>query len=222
MSIRLLAQFSLSLAPICDWGEAMPTRELVDPTAFNPKAVLPFQLRLKDFEIAMQDVYDFFYDVNVLFQNKGLPRLEDELRAAIMSGMLSDMLTASIAKHARSLTQNLYHNGHPDLVVKGRYPHDKIKSGTDGVEIKTTRKKGGAVDTHGARDQWMCAFVYEIDKTTEPAQNRNATRFTEVYLGQVTVADFRGNERGPLGTKTATLSGTGILKLRSNWIYLPK
>ena len=43
---------------------------------------LPFELRLKDFEIAMQDVFDFFYDVNVLFQNKGLPRLDDERRPA--------------------------------------------------------------------------------------------------------------------------------------------
>jgi len=31
---------------------------------FNRTAVLPFQLRLEDFEIAMQDVYDLFYDVN--------------------------------------------------------------------------------------------------------------------------------------------------------------
>jgi hypothetical protein len=54
-------------------------RETVHPNAFNPNAELPFELRLKDFEIAMQDVYDFFYDVNLLFQKKGLPRLDDEL-----------------------------------------------------------------------------------------------------------------------------------------------
>jgi hypothetical protein len=167
-------------------------------------------------------VYDFFYDVNTLFQKKGLPRLEDELRAAIMSGMLSDMLTASIAKHSRSLTENLYHNGHPDLVVKGRYPNNKIKAGKDGVEIKTTRHNGGAVDTHGGRDQWMCAFVYQIDKTTEPAQNRKATRFTEVYLNNVKVSDFRNNPRGELGTRTSTLGAAGMQKLRSNWIYLLK
>jgi hypothetical protein len=27
-------------------------------------ATLPFELRLKDFEMAMQDIYDFFYDIN--------------------------------------------------------------------------------------------------------------------------------------------------------------
>jgi hypothetical protein len=200
----------------------MLKHETVDLKSFNAEAELPFELRLKDFEIAMQDVYDFFFDVNTLFKKKGLPRLDDEVRPAIMSGLLSDMLTASLARHSRSLTQNRYFNGHPDLIVKGRYPNDQIKAGMDGVEIKTTRKKGGAVDTHGARDQWMCAFVYDIDRLTEPAENRKPMCFTEVYLGYVTTGDFRRNERGELGTRTATLSAEGIKKLRSNWIYIFK
>ena len=198
----------------------MPTREQVDRSKLNKKASLPHQLRLIDFETAMQDVYDFFYDVNVLFQKKGLPRFDDELRPAIMSGMLSDMLTASLAKHSRALTPNHYHNGHPDLIVKGRFANDCVKSGgLDGVEIKTTQKAGGAVDTHGAREQHMCVFVYEVDKITQPMQNRRPLRFTEIYVGHVVPGDFRGNNRGQLGTRTATLDRNGIMKLRSNWVY---
>lgn len=94
-----------------------------------------------------------------------------------------------------------------------------MKAGTHGIEIKSTRKRGGAVDTHGAREQWMCVFVYVTDHVTEPAEDRAPMKFTEVYLGRVTIADFRRNPRGELGTRTATLSGTGIKKLRSNWIY---
>ena len=138
--------------------------------------------------MAMQDIYDFFYDVNQGLIDRGLQRLDDMLRPAIMSGVLSDMLTASLAKHSRSLTVNLYHNGHPDLVVSGTYPDNKVKSGSEGVEIKTTRKAGGAVDTHGARDQWMCVFVYDVDTSTEPARDRKPMAVTEVYLGQVEVA----------------------------------
>lgn len=197
----------------------MPKKETVDTSAFNQKAQLPFQLRLKDFEIAMQDVYDFFYDVNLLFQKKGLPRLDENLRPAIMSGVLSDMLTASMAKHSRSLVQNRYFNGHPDLVVTGRYPKNSVKSGSDGVEIKSTRKAGGAVDTHGAREQWMCVFVYETDSETEPAEDRKPMRFAEIYLAHVTPADFRKNERGELGTRTATVDKAGLKKMRSNWVY---
>jgi hypothetical protein len=167
----------------------------------------------------MQDVYDFFYDVNSYLLGKGLQRLDDMLRSAIMSGVLSDMLTASLAKHSRVLTENRYFNGHPDLIVRGVYANDAAKAGIEGVEIKTTRKKGGAVDTHGARAQWLCVFVYDTDSESEPAAARLAMTFTEVYLGKVAVADFRKNSRGELGTRTATLHKDGIRKLRDNWVY---
>ncbi len=136
---------------------------------FNSEAKLPYNLRLQDFKIAMQDVYDFFHDVNQGLVGKNPQRLDDMLRPAIMSGVRSDMLTASLAKHSRGLTENKYSNGHPDLIVKGKYPNDAVKAGEEGVEIKTTKKKGGAVDTHGARAQWLCVFVYSIDNATEPA-----------------------------------------------------
>ena len=195
-------------------------RNIVDQSKFNPNPVLPYELRVMDFSAAMQDVYDFFYDVNSHLAEKGLERLDDMLRPAIMSGVLSDMVTASLAKHSRVLTENTYFNGHPDLIVQGVYPENAVRAGDQGVEIKTTRKKGGAVDTHGARDQWMCVFVYRVDNQTEPALDRLPMTFTEVYLSLVTVDDFRRNARGELGTRTATLDRYGIRKLRENWLYL--
>jgi hypothetical protein len=200
-------------------SKANTLRNQPDLTRFNEAANLPFQLRMEDFQLAMQDVYDFFYDVNLLLTSKGLQRLDDMLRPAIMSGVLSDMLTASLAKHSRTLVQNKYFNGHPDLLVQGYYSNDSVKSGEEGLEIKTTRKSGGAVDTHGAREQWMCVFVYDIDGKSQPAISRRPMSFTEIYLGHVTVKDFRRNARGELGTRTATLDRNGIAKLRQNWIY---
>lgn len=190
-----------------------------DGSKFNGAATLPYELRIEDFQLAMQDVYDFFYDVNTGLVAKGLDRLDDTLRPAIMSGVLSDMLTASLAKHSRTLVVNCYFNGHPDLVVMGRYADNAVKAGEHGVEIKTTRKAGGAVDTHGARDQWMCVFVYAVDNTSQPAVDRAPLAFTEIYLGEVRIDDFRKNARGELGTRTATLHAQGIAKLRGNWIY---
>jgi hypothetical protein len=186
---------------------------------FNKKATLPFELRLRDFEVAIEDVYDFFYDVNLLLLDKGLHRLDDMLRPAAMSGIISDMLTASLAKHSRTLVENRHFNGHPDLIVQGRYPQNAVRAGEDGVEVKSTRKRGGAVDTHGARNQWMAVFVYQTDHATEPAVERAPMRFTEAYLGHVEVGDFRRNSRSELGTRTATLDRAGIQKLRANWIY---
>ena len=194
-------------------------KAVVVKTAFNESVSLPFNLRISDFEVAMQDVYDFFGDVNDLLSKKGLHRLDDMLRPAAMSGMLSDMLSASLAKFSRSLVENRHFNGHPDLILRGRYKDDAVSSGAEGIEIKSTRKIGGAVDTHGARAQWMCVFVYEVDNRTEPANAREPMRFREVYLGEVVEEDFRSNPRGTLGTRTATLHAKGIAKLRAHWIY---
>lgn len=195
-------------------------REAPDPSKFNPDIRLPYELRREDFALAMQDVYDFFFDVNSQLRAKGVRRLDDMLRPAAMSGLISDMMTASMARHARSLVENRYHNGHPDLIVDGVYADNSVKAGERGVEVKSTRKAGGAVDTHGARAQWMCVFVYRVDNETEPATDRNPMKFTEVYLGRVGVEDFRRNQRGELGTRTATLHREGIRKLRDSWVYL--
>ena len=194
-------------------------RNIVDPEGFNYGRELPYQLRIDDFRLALADVYDFFFDVNENLAAKGLRRLDDMLRPAIMSGVLSDMLTSSLATHSRTLVENRYFNGHPDLVVQGVYPDNSVQAGEQGIEIKTTRNRGGAVDTHGARNQWMCVFVYQVDTVTEPATNRRPMSFTEVYLGQVTLEDFRRNPHGELGTRTATLHRDGIRKLRENWVY---
>ena len=61
-------------------------RMKLNTKCFNRSAKLPFGLRLKDFEMAMQDVYDFFYDVNLGLIKRGLQRLDDMLQPAIMSG----------------------------------------------------------------------------------------------------------------------------------------
>ncbi len=192
---------------------------LVDERAFNRELVLPYSLRIQDFQMAMQDVYDFLHDVDNHLVAKSLRRLDDMLRPAILSGILSDMLTGSLANHSRSLTENQHFNGHPDLLVRGMYAGDAVSAGNEGVEVKCTRKAGGAVDTHGARAQWMCVFVYRVDNETEPAVARRPLEFTEVYLAQVDVEDFRRNSRGELGTRTATLHREGVKKLRNGWLY---
>ena len=195
------------------------TKAVIDKSAFNKAVALPFQLRSSDFEVAMQDVYDFFADVNDLLSARGLHRLDDMMRPAALSGMISDMMTGSLAKFSRSLVENKFFNGHPDLVLRGKYANDTVASGLEGIEIKSTRKRGGAVDTHGARKQWMCVFVYTVDNVTEPASARAPMQFTEVYLAQVKKGDFRENARSTLGTRTATLHKDGLKILRSNCVY---
>lgn len=199
------------------------TKPSISLDSFNRERELPFGLRIIDFQSSMQDIYDFLSDVNGALLARGLQRLEDIMRPAALSGLFSDMLTASLAKHSRTLTENRYFNGHPDLIVQGQYANDKVQSGAVdfGVEIKSTRRSGGAVDMHGAREQWLAVFVYRADGTTEPAVAREPTIFTEIYLQKVSVDDFRKNSRGELGTRTATLDAKGLSKLRQGWVYKP-
>jgi hypothetical protein len=39
---------------------------------FNPDLALPYELRPQDFELAMQDLYDLFFDINGTLLQKGL------------------------------------------------------------------------------------------------------------------------------------------------------
>jgi len=52
----------------------------INEKAFNPGIKLPFEPQLADFRLAIQDVDDFFYDVNSHLVEKGLERLDDMLR----------------------------------------------------------------------------------------------------------------------------------------------
>ena len=106
------------------------------------------------------------------------------------------MVTANLARHSRVLVENGFRNGHPDPIVDGVHPGNVVLAGEQRFEVKSTRKPSGAVDTHGARNQWMCVFVHRIDNATEPPADRAAMRFTEIHLAPVTADDFRRNPRG--------------------------
>jgi hypothetical protein len=196
----------------------MPVSRAVADGQFNIDATLPYELRLKDFELAMQDAYDLLFDINSALSSRGLRRIEETIRPAVFSGFLSDTIASALARHARVLTSNAFHNGHPDLIPEGVYPLDAVPAGNEGVEIKVTGG-GGGVDTHGARDAWLCLFRYRSDVKSEPANSRAATVFTEILLGRLGLADFRSNERGLLGTRTASPNKEGLTKLRANWVY---
>lgn len=187
-------------------------------SAFNPEAEFPYELRPDDFGLAMKDIYDLLFDINNALVGRGLRRIEEIVRAAIFSGILSDALTASLARHSRALTENRFHNGHPDLIPVGQFPNDSAMAADEGVEIKATKGRG-AVDTHGARNAWLCVFRYKADLETEPLVRRQPTRIVEILLARLCLSDFRQNPRGELGTRTATPNQQGIAKLRANWIY---
>jgi hypothetical protein len=150
-------------------------RRTVDLGKFNSDLPLPYALRLEDVQATMKDVYDFLFDVNTLLVGRGLKRMDDMMRPAALSGMLSDMLTASLAQHSRTLTENTYHNGHPDLIVQADTPTTRSSR-----ERKVSRSKRHAnpeaPSTRTARASSGCACS-STRSTRQPNPPSTAQRF---------------------------------------------
>lgn len=194
-------------------------RARVKKEGFNKSLTLPYALRLDVFAIAMDDIYEMLHNVNTGLVDRGLLPFENSVRGAIYTGMLSDLLAEAIANHAAGLVKNTHHNGHPDLLPAGRYSGNGALAAEDGVEVKVTKKAGGAVDMHSDRPAWYCVFRYLADYETEPIVDREPTRFTDVWLTRLDAKDFRKNPRGPRGTRTATPHRQGVQRLRAGWLY---
>ena len=89
----------------------MPIRETLDRIAFNTSLELPFQLRLADFELALQDVYDFFYDVNLLFE-AGIESIYAALPTeTTIKEALRGVVIADVARIAAARTPGYRSNG---------------------------------------------------------------------------------------------------------------
>ncbi len=198
--------------------QSQPRAE-VDTSAFNRALALPYALRRDHFAVAMTDIYEMLGTLNETLIQRGLLRIEESVRGAIYSGMLSDLIAEAVATHAPGLVTNNFPNGHPDLLPKGRYVDDAAQSAEEGVEVKVTNKPSGAVDMHGARPGWYCIFHYVADRVTEPVVARAPTYFANIWLAQLDASHFRKNPRGELGTRTATPDRGGIAHLKANWLY---
>jgi hypothetical protein len=174
------------------------TRNTVRAEPLNHSAEFPYELRLKDFELALQDVYDFFVGVNGHPTAKGLRRLDDMLLPQSCRRAIGHANGQSCQARKSAYAEQLLQR--PSRSRSARHLSCQLrKSRTKGIAIKANRNRGGAVDTHGTRYQWMGVFVYGIDTKTELAIDRAPMTFTEIYLGRVTAEDFRKNPRAELG-----------------------
>ncbi|HHE72799.1 MAG TPA: hypothetical protein ENL34_11030 [Chloroflexi bacterium] len=192
----------------------------INPAWVNVRAVLPYGLTVDEILEALQAAYDFFHDVNSFLIGRGYSRLEDILLGNSFAGFLSEVLVKEIDRASKSLVRNTKVGGHPDLLPVGVYDDTSVLRGTDGIEIKSSKQRGGW-QGHNPEAGWVMVFRYIIDIQTEPPEARRPTEIVQILAANLELSDW--NFSGRLGrsrrTITASINKDGVHKLRSNPVY---
>ena len=198
------------------------TPEPVDPTAFNPHCRLPFGLDIGHVKAAMEEFVDFLGFINPQLNRKKIPRIESFLMPANFSSMVGEFMHIGIEKHCPTLIKNRYHNGHPDLIPKGKLPNDAIQHGAEGIEIKASRYLK-AWQGHNAEDCWLMVFVFDSNRPVHKEEDipPRPFKFVAVYGAQLSKEDwkFSGRSETSRRTITASVMNSGYAKMVENWIY---
>lgn len=199
------------------------TPALLDPHGFNPNAVMPHGLTNEHVRSAMQEFLDFIGFVNTQLLSKNIQRLESMLMAANFSSMVGEFMTANMPKYCQTITKNRYHNGHPDIIPKGRHPGEAIQYGHEGIEVKASRYDRGW-QGHNPEEVFLMVFVFEANGPRDDFQAIVAKpfRFKMVVGAELTHSDwkFAGRSAESRRTITASVTTSGYKKMISNWIYL--
>lgn len=190
----------------------------IAPKGFNLKAVIPYGCKIEHVRKAMGDFLDFLGFVNQQLATKKILRLESFLMPANFSSMVGEFMTATIPKYCPSLVKNCYHNGHPDMVPRGKFPGDSILHATEGIEIKASRH-GSGWQGHNAENVWLMVFVF--DANSAQGIDPKPFRFVKVVGAQLDKEDwaFSGRSATSRRTITASVTRTGFEKMEANWIY---
>jgi hypothetical protein len=189
---------------------------------FNTESDIPFGLQTDHIKSSMQEFLDFLGFVNVSLLPKRIPRLESFLMPANFSSIVGEFMNAAIPKYCSTLVKNTYHNGHPDMIPAGMFPHNAVQHDTVGIEIKASRHTSGW-QGHNAEECWLMVFVFDSNTASDALRGipPRPFRFVSVYGAQLAKEDwnFSGRSETSRRTITASVTRNGYNKMASNWIY---
>ena len=129
----------------------------------------------------MEAVHSFLHDVNRFLVGRGYDRLEEILLGNSFAGLLSEILVRELARHSAALERNVRIGGHPDLLPVGMYAGNSVLRGTEGIEVKSSKQKGGW-QGHNPEAGWLMVFRYTVDTETQPIRERNPTQFVQIRV----------------------------------------
>ncbi len=211
----------------------------VSDTGFNPEAILPYGLEVSHVRDAMNSFVEFLGFLNRELNTRQIERLETMLMPANYSSIVGEFMSSGIPKYSPTIVKNRYHNGHPDMLPKGKYRNDEAQHESEGIEIKGSRYLKGW-QGHNAEDVWLMVFVFDSNRPTDspnptnPGPDKNGKarptpkavfpkpfRFVKVVCAKIEKSDWKeaGRNEGSRRTPTATVIASGVKKMEDNWIY---
>lgn len=189
---------------------------------FNRKCKLPHGLTPEHVRLAMVDFVAFLGFINTQLNSRSMPRLETFLMPANFSSMVGEFMNMSIPKYCNTIVKNKYHNGHPDLIPAGRFPNDEVQYASNGLEVKGSRHLSGW-QGHNPEAVWLMVFCF--DSNTSNDEKKSITpkpfKFTAVYAAKLQESDwaFSGRSKTSRRTITASVTRSGVNKMKTNWVY---
>lgn len=205
---------------MADDGDALVPVPL-DPDGFNSDVKLPYGLLSEHVGRAMQDFLNFLGYINEELHSRDIARQELLMEPAGFSGLVGGFMVSGLPKHCPTLAKNNYHNGHPDMLPKGRYPGDSIAHANEGIEVKASRRPS-SWQGHNPEASWLMVFQYDSNKAADliGEVEPRPFRFVQVTCARLEEADwtFAGRSETSKRTITATINKSGMQKLRTNWI----
>lgn len=187
----------------------------------NQNAVLPYGLRVNEVVAGIDDTYNLLFEINNFLVAKKLDRLEELLLGNSLSGLVSEMLVKNVSNNSSALIRNEKIGGHPDLIPRNLYHENQILRGEEGIEIKVSKQRGGW-QGHNPEAVWLMVFRYILDerKNINPI-DKDPITFVQVLAAKLTKEDwsFSGRNGNSRRTITASITESGMTKLRSNPIY---
>ena len=201
-------------------AQERPTQ--LDPRYVNHHASLPYGLRVDEVEKAVAETYRLLHGLNDYLVEAGFHSLEDLLLGNSLSGIISEFLVKNVARASMTLEANLKVGGHPDLLPKGQYSSNLVLKGDEGIEVKSSIQKGGW-QGHNPEDCWLMVFRYRVGEQEYGVEL--PLTFIEILCAKVEQSDwsFSGREGSSRRTPTASITASGVEKLRRNFLYrIPK
>ena len=124
----------------------------------------------------------------------------------------------NIAKVSKTLDANLKVGGHPDLLPKDYYTSNLVLKGDEGIEVKASIQKGGW-QGHNPEECWLIVFRYAIGE--QSSGESIPLTFIEILCAKLLKSDwsFSGRQGSSRRTPTASITSSGVEKLRANFIY---